>query len=409
MPNPRAPIHPSNHLQVQTTPSRKEFQASRTGAVEVSAPVAAPPVPCCGAEAGHREKLFVPVLASGAAGVTSHRSIWQTGAAVLRAAWGCIFSAIGAAPAMESTPRLGRSTARRGCGPGSGPEQAMSKRIFGIAIAASLALAASFPAWADFAGTVVGVTDGDTITVLDASKARHKVRLAGIDAPERGQPGGFRSKESLSRLVYERSVRVEETRNCDGRIVGKVWVAPQRDAQLSGPRSTPALPSIPWVQRGGSARYANEQSSGGSGERRACRTGQDQEGGAVGEILNRCRRGNGEVHSRSGRYGTLAYLTNRAGGSPEPVCSRADPASRQLRRTLQTRHLRPSVLAGGIGHANVSARRRHEIIRRHPGPRRWRSAAVKVHPAMCISATTAKPFGRMQASRVRQRASGCGR
>ena len=36
-------------------------------------------------------------------------------------------------------------------------------------------------------GRVVRVTDGDTIVVLDASKVQHKIRLTGIDAPERGQ------------------------------------------------------------------------------------------------------------------------------------------------------------------------------------------------------------------------------
>jgi endonuclease YncB( thermonuclease family) len=39
---------------------------------------------------------------------------------------------------------------------------------------------------------------GDTITVLDANKTPHRICIAGIDAPERGQPGGQRSKESLS-------------------------------------------------------------------------------------------------------------------------------------------------------------------------------------------------------------------
>lgn len=34
-------------------------------------------------------------------------------------------------------------------------------------------------------GRVVGVADGDTITVLNAQKVQHKIRLAGIDAPEK--------------------------------------------------------------------------------------------------------------------------------------------------------------------------------------------------------------------------------
>jgi endonuclease YncB( thermonuclease family) len=44
-------------------------------------------------------------------------------------------------------------------------------------------------------GTVVGVADGDTITVLDANRVQHKIRLGGIDAPEKAQPFGQRSKE----------------------------------------------------------------------------------------------------------------------------------------------------------------------------------------------------------------------
>ena len=41
---------------------------------------------------------------------------------------------------------------------------------------------------ADISGRVVSVTDGDTIKVLDSANTEHKVRLTGIDAPERGQP-----------------------------------------------------------------------------------------------------------------------------------------------------------------------------------------------------------------------------
>ena len=76
-------------------------------------------------------------------------------------------------------------------------------------------------------GRVVGVADGDTITVLDASRQQHKIRLQGIDAPEKAQPFGQRSKENLSRLVFNKDVRVEwEKRDRYKRIVGKVWVQP---------------------------------------------------------------------------------------------------------------------------------------------------------------------------------------
>ena len=50
-------------------------------------------------------------------------------------------------------------------------------------------------------GRVVRVTDGDTIVVLDAGKVQHKIRLQGIDAPERHLAFGTKSKEHLSELV----------------------------------------------------------------------------------------------------------------------------------------------------------------------------------------------------------------
>ncbi len=81
-------------------------------------------------------------------------------------------------------------------------------------------------------GTVVGLADGDTVTVLDAQKTQHKVRLAGIDAPEKGQPWGQKSKESLSDQVFSRTVTVEwSKRDRYGRLIGKVLVDGQ-DANL---------------------------------------------------------------------------------------------------------------------------------------------------------------------------------
>lgn len=74
-------------------------------------------------------------------------------------------------------------------------------------------------------GKVIGVADGDTITVLDADKVQHKIRLAGIDAPEKKQPFGQRSKESLNDLVFDKTVSVEtDKRDRYGRNIGKVLV-----------------------------------------------------------------------------------------------------------------------------------------------------------------------------------------
>ena len=72
-------------------------------------------------------------------------------------------------------------------------------------------------------GLVVAVADGDTITVLDDLKQQHKIRLMGIDAPEKKQAYGQRSKDSLSELVYMKYVDVTWSKHDRyGRIVGHV-------------------------------------------------------------------------------------------------------------------------------------------------------------------------------------------
>ena len=53
---------------------------------------------------------------------------------------------------------------------------------------------------------MVGITDGDTVTVLDRDKQRHKIRLSGIDAPESHQAFGQKSKTNLSAMVFNREV-----------------------------------------------------------------------------------------------------------------------------------------------------------------------------------------------------------
>ena len=78
-------------------------------------------------------------------------------------------------------------------------------------------------AHADLSGRVVGVTDGDTIKVLDSCSIEHKVRLSGIDAPERGQPFGTASTKNLNRMVAGKQVKVESSKSDRyGRILGKV-------------------------------------------------------------------------------------------------------------------------------------------------------------------------------------------
>jgi endonuclease YncB( thermonuclease family) len=72
-------------------------------------------------------------------------------------------------------------------------------------------------------GKVVSVADGDTITVLDATNTQHKIRLQGIDAPEKAQPFGQKSKQSLSQMVQSKQVTVEyQKKDKYGRTLGKV-------------------------------------------------------------------------------------------------------------------------------------------------------------------------------------------
>jgi len=74
-------------------------------------------------------------------------------------------------------------------------------------------------------GRVIGVIDGDTIDVLGDSKTTYRIRLAGIDAPERKQAFGTRSKQSLSDLVYQKRVDIEtHKKDRYGRRVGKVLI-----------------------------------------------------------------------------------------------------------------------------------------------------------------------------------------
>lgn len=80
--------------------------------------------------------------------------------------------------------------------------------------------------WAgQLVGQVVGVADGDTITVTDGTPERFVVRLAGIDAPEKEQPFGAEAKANLTTLTLNKAVIVDwHKRDRYGRLVGKVTV-----------------------------------------------------------------------------------------------------------------------------------------------------------------------------------------
>ena len=78
-----------------------------------------------------------------------------------------------------------------------------------------------------YQGKVIKVTDGDSITILNAINEKVRVRLTGIDAPEADQPYGQESKQSLASMVANKEVRIETSKTDRyGRVLGKVWVQP---------------------------------------------------------------------------------------------------------------------------------------------------------------------------------------
>ena len=74
-------------------------------------------------------------------------------------------------------------------------------------------------------GKVVRVVDKDNLVVLVSGNTQHSVRLAGIDAPERGAAFWQEAKENLLRIAGGQPDRVEVYKNDRwNRLIGKVWV-----------------------------------------------------------------------------------------------------------------------------------------------------------------------------------------
>ena len=72
-------------------------------------------------------------------------------------------------------------------------------------------------------GKVVGITDGDTLTVLDKAK-QYKIRLEGINAPESHQAYGNLARKALSGKAYQKDVVVESHgRDKYGRTLGHIF------------------------------------------------------------------------------------------------------------------------------------------------------------------------------------------
>ena len=58
-------------------------------------------------------------------------------------------------------------------------------------------------------GKVVKVSDGDTVTILTSDKTQHKIRLNDIDAPEKKQAFGNKSKDNLAKYIAGKTVTIQ--------------------------------------------------------------------------------------------------------------------------------------------------------------------------------------------------------
>lgn len=105
------------------------------------------------------------------------------------------------------------------------------KHLYTASLAIAVLCQLPYASASELTGRVVGVADGDTITVLDQENSTYKVRLAGIDAPEKRQAFGQRSKQALSDAVFGRTVTVDWSKHDRyGRLVGKVLLPGGGDA-----------------------------------------------------------------------------------------------------------------------------------------------------------------------------------
>jgi endonuclease YncB( thermonuclease family) len=103
-----------------------------------------------------------------------------------------------------------------------------SLAILIVALSPLLSLAATIE------GKVIAIADGDTVRVLDAQHEQHKIRLSGIDAPEKKQAFGDRSKQAMASMVFGKQVTVDWSKTDRyGRIVGKIMVSSSECKQIN--------------------------------------------------------------------------------------------------------------------------------------------------------------------------------
>ena len=95
----------------------------------------------------------------------------------------------------------------------------MTKHIIFLLIVLSLPIQSK-----TLKGKIVRVSDGDTIVLLDSTNTQHRIRLDGIDCPEKGQPFGRKATDFAKELTLGKTIVVEwEKKDRYNRILGVVY------------------------------------------------------------------------------------------------------------------------------------------------------------------------------------------
>ena len=95
-----------------------------------------------------------------------------------------------------------------------------------LCVAALAVLTPAFASAGTITGNVVGVVDGDTLTIRDAKKKRYRIRIAEIDAPETKQAFGAQARRSLSAMCWKKEAQVEwQNKEAHNRYVGRITCA----------------------------------------------------------------------------------------------------------------------------------------------------------------------------------------
>lgn len=84
-----------------------------------------------------------------------------------------------------------------------------------------------------FSVKVVGISDGDTFTCVNDNNLQLKIRIYGIDAPEKKQAFGNKSKEYLSSLVFGKRITIDvQSQDSWGRYIAYVYTSSNEDVSL---------------------------------------------------------------------------------------------------------------------------------------------------------------------------------